>query len=226
MNKAQLVEALTARLGDRRTAAAAVDGVVEVIVETVGAGDSVTLTGFGVFEARRRAARVARNPRTGETVPVAETVVPSFRPGAAFRERIEASDAAAAGATSAPRRPPRTATRTTRTDGVTQIDTDGSRTASGRKPAAKRGARASPKETATSPAKAAGTSAADKGSTSQGATAKAPATKSPAKKSTTTSTSAAAKSSTAKTSTTAKSSTTAKTSTMKKAPTRRPSAEK
>ncbi|MDQ4117703.1 MAG: HU family DNA-binding protein, partial [Actinomycetota bacterium] len=101
MNKAQLVEALTTRIGDRRTAAAAVDGLVDVIVETVGSGSSVTLTGFGVFEPRRRAARVARNPRTGETVPVPETVVPSFRPGAAFREQIGNSKEAAKGATSA-----------------------------------------------------------------------------------------------------------------------------
>ncbi|WP_374203968.1 HU family DNA-binding protein [Pseudonocardia sp. ICBG601] len=44
----------------------------------------------------------ARKPRTGETVPVGETVVPSFRPGAAFKERVAASEAAAANATSAP----------------------------------------------------------------------------------------------------------------------------
>lgn len=107
MNKAQLVDALTARLGDRRAAADAVDAMVEVIVDTVGSGGSVTLTGFGVFEPRRRAPRTARNPRTGDTVPVEETVVPSFRPGAAFKERVADSDAAAAGATSAPRRAPR-----------------------------------------------------------------------------------------------------------------------
>jgi DNA-binding protein HU-beta len=48
-------------------------------------GDSVTITGFGVFEQRRRAARVARNPRTGETVKVKPTSVPAFRPGAQFK---------------------------------------------------------------------------------------------------------------------------------------------
>ncbi|MEJ8278307.1 HU family DNA-binding protein [Pseudonocardia spirodelae] len=117
MNKAQLVDALTARLGDRRAAMAAVDAMVEVIVDTVGSGGTVTLTGFGVFEPRRRAPRTARNPRTGETVPVGETVVPSFRPGAAFKERVAASEAAAANATSAPRRADRPATngRTTAT---------------------------------------------------------------------------------------------------------------
>ncbi|MBW0118953.1 HU family DNA-binding protein, partial [Pseudonocardia abyssalis] len=71
MNKTQLVDALAARIGDRRTAATAVDGLLETIVSTVGSGDSVSITGFGVFEPRVRAARVARNPRTGETVEVA-----------------------------------------------------------------------------------------------------------------------------------------------------------
>ncbi|WP_226358963.1 HU family DNA-binding protein [Pseudonocardia sp. ICBG601] len=86
--------------------------MVEVIVDAVGRGETVTLTGFGVFEPRRRAPRTARNPRTGETVPVGETVVPSFRPGAAFKERVAASEAAAANATSAPAVPsgPRRAT--------------------------------------------------------------------------------------------------------------------
>jgi len=49
MNKSQLIDALAARLGDRRTAASAVDGLLSTIVETVKAGESVSLTGFGVF---------------------------------------------------------------------------------------------------------------------------------------------------------------------------------
>lgn len=88
MNKTQLVDALAARIGDRRTAATAVDGLLDTIVETVGSGDSVSITGFGVFEARARAARVARNPRTGETVEVAATTVPAFRPGTGFRAAV------------------------------------------------------------------------------------------------------------------------------------------
>jgi DNA-binding protein HU-beta len=88
MNKTQLVDALTERLGDRRTAAAAVDGLLETVVETVRSGETVALTGFGVFESRARAARTARNPRTGETVAVPATTVPAFRPGAGFRAAV------------------------------------------------------------------------------------------------------------------------------------------
>jgi DNA-binding protein HU-beta len=86
MNKAELIDVLTAKLGsDRRQATAAVENVVDTIVRAVHKGDSVTITGFGVFEQRRRAARVARNPRTGETVKVKPTSVPAFRPGAQFK---------------------------------------------------------------------------------------------------------------------------------------------
>src|ERR1700742_2580429 len=86
MNKAELIDVLTDKLGsDRRHATAAVENVVDTIVRAVHKGESVTITGFGVFEQRRRAARVARNPRTGETVKVKPTSVPAFRPGAQFK---------------------------------------------------------------------------------------------------------------------------------------------
>jgi DNA-binding protein HU-beta len=94
MNKTQLVDALAERLGDRRTAAAAVEGLLETIVDKVRSGETVTLTGFGVFEGRARAARTARNPRTGETVAVPATTVPAFRPGAGFRAAVGTAEPA------------------------------------------------------------------------------------------------------------------------------------
>src|SRR6202035_396415 len=86
MNKAELIDELTKKMGsDRRQATAAVEIVVDTIVRAVHKGDSVTITAFGVFEQRRRAAREARTPRTGETVKVKPTSVPAFRPGAQFK---------------------------------------------------------------------------------------------------------------------------------------------
>ena len=86
MNKAELIDVLTEKLDtDRAHANAAVEHLIDAIVRAVNKGDSVTITGFGVFERRRRAARVARNPRTGETVRVKPTSVPAFRPGAQFK---------------------------------------------------------------------------------------------------------------------------------------------
>jgi DNA-binding protein HU-beta len=93
MNKSQLVDALTDRLGDRRTAATAVDALLQIVVDTVRSGDSVSLAGFGVFESRARAARTGRNPRTGETVAVPATTVPAFRPGTGFRNAVAGDDA-------------------------------------------------------------------------------------------------------------------------------------
>lgn len=88
MNKAQLIEALSDRLGDKKAAGAAVDGLVDVIVRTVNKGEKVNITGFGVFEKRARAARTARNPRTGETVRVKKTNVPAFRAGTTFKDVV------------------------------------------------------------------------------------------------------------------------------------------
>jgi DNA-binding protein HU-beta len=86
VNKAELIDVLTEKLGtDRRHATAAVENFVDTVVRAVQKGESVTITGFGVFEQRRRAVRVARNPRTGETVKVKPTSVPAFRPGAQFK---------------------------------------------------------------------------------------------------------------------------------------------
>jgi DNA-binding protein HU-beta len=90
VNKAELIEALSGRLGDRKSATAALDAVLTEIQNAVTKGDKVAITGFGVFEKRVRAARTARNPRTGESVKVKKTSVPAFRPGAGFKELVAA----------------------------------------------------------------------------------------------------------------------------------------
>src|SRR3982751_2434845 len=90
-NKAQLIEALSERLGDKKVASQAVDGLVDIIIRTVNKGEKVNITGFGVFEKRARAARTARNPRTGEAVRVKKTNVPAFRAGTTFKDVISGS---------------------------------------------------------------------------------------------------------------------------------------
>ena len=93
MNKAELIEALAARLGDRKTATSALDAVLAEVQAAVTKGDRVAITGFGVFEKRVRGARTARNPRTGETVKVKKTAVPAFRPGSGFKEMVASGKA-------------------------------------------------------------------------------------------------------------------------------------
>ncbi len=85
------------RLGDKKVAAQAVDNLVDIIIRTVNKGEKVNITGFGVFEKRTRAARTARNPRTGETVRVKKTNVPAFRAGTTFKEVVERREETAEG---------------------------------------------------------------------------------------------------------------------------------
>jgi DNA-binding protein HU-beta len=88
VNKAELIEALATRLGDKKTASAALDAVLSEVQAQVAKGERVAITGFGVFEKRVRGARTARNPRTGEAVKVKKTSVPAFRAGAGFKEVV------------------------------------------------------------------------------------------------------------------------------------------
>lgn len=69
-----------------------VEKVLDCFYETVGdelaAGRYVQITGFGSFEARKRIARTAINPQTGEEVAVPETVAPTFRAGKTLKEKV------------------------------------------------------------------------------------------------------------------------------------------
>jgi DNA-binding protein HU-beta len=81
VNKAELIDSIAGRLGDKRTASEAVEAVIDTITRTVARGEKVAITGFGIFEKVERAARMARNPATGARVKVKKTSVPKFRAG-------------------------------------------------------------------------------------------------------------------------------------------------
>jgi DNA-binding protein HU-beta len=89
VNKTDLINQLAERLdGDKKSAQAAVEGFIDLVQREVQKGRNVSISGFGVFEKRLRAARTARNPRTGEAVKVKKTTVPAFRPGKYFKDVI------------------------------------------------------------------------------------------------------------------------------------------
>ena len=88
MNKRDLIDALSGRLGDKKSATEALNAVLETIQSAVASGDKVAITGFGVFEKSERPARTARNPATGAEIQVAATSVPKFRPGADFKALV------------------------------------------------------------------------------------------------------------------------------------------
>ncbi len=88
MNKRDLIDAISGRLGDKKSATEALNAVLETIQEAVANGDKVSITGFGVFEKSERPARTARNPATGDPILVAASSVPKFRPGADFKALV------------------------------------------------------------------------------------------------------------------------------------------
>jgi len=65
-----------------------VNTIFEEITNAMARGDRVELRGFGAFSVKKRDARIGRNPRTGETVPVEEKYVPFFKTGKLLRDRL------------------------------------------------------------------------------------------------------------------------------------------
>ncbi len=89
MNKAELIEAVAEKNEMTKAAATrAVDSVLSTITETLVSGDQVTLVGFGTFQVRERAARVGRNPRTGEAIDIKASKIPSFKAGKALKDSV------------------------------------------------------------------------------------------------------------------------------------------
>jgi len=90
MNKQAIVEAVHGVLGGTKAdAERAVDTVVDSIVESLKKGEEVSIAGLGIFSAKMRAARTARNPRTGETIQVPAMRVPKFRAAKALKEAVK-----------------------------------------------------------------------------------------------------------------------------------------
>ena len=89
MNKASIVEAVHGVLGGTKVQAEqVVDKVFDSIVESLKKGDEVSVAGLGIFSVKARAARQARNPRTGETLQVPAMNVPKFRAAKALKEAV------------------------------------------------------------------------------------------------------------------------------------------
>ncbi len=90
MNKQGLVDVVHAKLGGTRTSAEElVDSMFDSIVHTLKKGEEVSIAGLGIFSVKARAARTARNPKTGETVNVPAMNVPKFRAAKALKEAVK-----------------------------------------------------------------------------------------------------------------------------------------
>ncbi len=89
ISKLEFVEKLAKDTGLSKTdAARAIESFIEQVTKALARGKKVTLTGFGTFSMRRRAARTGRNPQTNETIKIAASNVPAFKPGKGLRDRL------------------------------------------------------------------------------------------------------------------------------------------
>ncbi len=89
MNKSDVIRHVAGETGlTRPEAEAAVNAMLSCISGALARNEAVNLIGFGTFAARRRPARTARNPRTGESVAVAASTTAAFRPGRALKAAL------------------------------------------------------------------------------------------------------------------------------------------
>jgi DNA-binding protein HU-beta len=97
VNKADLIDSVAAKLGHtKRDVTDIVESFIEETKKAVASGERVALSGFGIFEAQARNARLGRNPRTGETVQIKATKTPKFRAGAEFKAVVSGNKKAPA----------------------------------------------------------------------------------------------------------------------------------
>ncbi len=90
MNKADIAEAVHAQLqGTKVQAEQVVETVIDSIIGSLKKGTEVSIAGLGIFSVKKRAARTARNPRTGESIQVAAMNVPKFRAAKALKDAVK-----------------------------------------------------------------------------------------------------------------------------------------
>ena len=89
MNKADIINKVHDALGGTKVdAEKSVETMIDTIVESLKAGDEVSIAGLGIFSAKMRNARTARNPRTGEPIEVPAMRVPKFRAAKALKDAV------------------------------------------------------------------------------------------------------------------------------------------
>ena len=92
MNKADLVDKISAASGISKTSAAeSIDALVDGVTAALKKGERVTLVGFGTFAVSQRRARNGRNPQTGSVIKIAARKVAKFTPGVELKKAVNKS---------------------------------------------------------------------------------------------------------------------------------------
>ena len=90
MNKEELVKEISKKTKlSQKVSADVLSALIDTVQKTVSKGKKVTLVGFGIFEARKRAARTGRNPRTNQVIKIPAKTVPAFSAGKSFKELVK-----------------------------------------------------------------------------------------------------------------------------------------
>jgi DNA-binding protein HU-beta len=89
-NKMDLVDRVHSTIGcTKADAERAVEAIISMIADTLKKGEEVSVAGLGIFEAKTRAGRMGRNPRTGATIQIKSMRVPKFRASKTLKDAIK-----------------------------------------------------------------------------------------------------------------------------------------
>ena len=89
MNKTELIAAVAEKAGlTKKDAERALNAAFDAITASLVAGDTVQVSGFGIFEAKKREARTGRNPRTKETIQIPATRLPAFKASKTLKDAV------------------------------------------------------------------------------------------------------------------------------------------
>ena len=93
MNKSELIEHIVEEVSlSKADAERALNAVIAGITKELKKGGQVVIAGFGTFKVSNRAARVGRNPQTGEAINIAAANVPAFKAGKALKDVVNDRD--------------------------------------------------------------------------------------------------------------------------------------
>ena len=89
-NKTDLIDRVHQTIGcTKADAERAVESIIAMITETLKGGQEVSIAGLGIFEAKTRAGRTGRNPRTGQTIQIKSMRVPKFRASKTLKDAVK-----------------------------------------------------------------------------------------------------------------------------------------
>ena len=90
MNKTELIAAVAEKASiSKKESEVVINAALDTIIDSLKNDEKVQLVGFGGFETKKREARMGRNPKTGENIPIPATKIPAFKAGKALKDAVD-----------------------------------------------------------------------------------------------------------------------------------------